>query len=321
MAPNEASIPLWRRARRRLWWLALLAVAALCEGLPPALGRAGGRAFGRLALGLRPRERRRAAANLARVFPDLPDAARAGLLREVAAAGGANLYDTLAIGRLLSRPDLVEDAPDADGRGLVEVIRREHAAGRGVLVLAGHLGCWELQGAWLGRALTAAGLGPLHVVTAAVRNPPVDRWLARRREALGLCALPRQQGVAPLLRCLRAGGVAAVLIDQNTGADSALVPFLGLPAPTPTGPARLAVARGTPVVVAALARRPDGGHRVWHGPVWRADPERPRQEQVLACLRAVNDQLTDRVRGNPAEWVWYHRRWPDGPAGGNGSGN
>ncbi len=303
-------LPLWRRARRRFYWLLVLAVAGVAELLPVRIGRASGVRLARMALRVRGRERRLAEANLALALPDLEPAARVSLLAASADAAGRNLFDTLAAGRLLARPGSVADLPDADGRGLVDVVAAEQAAGRGVVVLSGHLGCWELHGAWLARELAARGCGPLHAVAGTVRNPAVDRWLTRRREGLGLRLLRREDGAGPVLECLRAGGVVAILVDQNTGVDSVPVPFLGRPAPTPTGPARLAVAARATVVVTALARRDDGsGHDVWHAPAWRADAAAPRDGQVVACLRWVNGRLEERIRRNPAEWVWYHRRW------------
>lgn len=316
-------LPLWRRLRRRLYWLLLLGVAALADVLPVSAGRACGRGLARLALLVRPRERRLAAANLAWAFPDLEERQRARLVRASADAAGNNLFDTLAAARLLDGAAVVADLPDPEGRGLADLIVAEQAAGRAVLVLSGHLGCWELQGAWLGQALKARGSGPLHVVTGTVRNPAVDRWLSRRRAAHGLCLLRREDGAGPLLACLRSGGVAAILVDQNTAVDSVPVPFFGRPAPTPTGPARLAVGLQATVLVTAMSRAADGrGHEVWHAPPWRADGSATREEQVAACLRWTNDHLEARIRRNPAEWVWYHRRWsaqaaPTAP-GGNG---
>lgn len=313
--PGTSRVPVWRRVRRRVWWLLLLLLAAAAGRLPVEAGRRAGRLVARLGLRLRPRERRWAKANLALAFPDRDGSDRDRLLRQATLAAGSNLFDTLAAGRLLAMRGIVQDEPGEDGRGLVELVLAEAAAGRGVLVLSGHLGCWELMGAWLARGLAGAGGKPLHVVTGTVRNPAVDRWLSSRRRALGLRLLPRSEGVAPLLRCLRGGGVAAVLVDQNTDVDSVPVPFFGRPAPTPTGAARLAVNLNVPVVVATIARTADGrGHRVWHGPVWRADPACPRDEQIAACLGWTNAQIEERVRRNPAEWVWYHRRWNDGAA-------
>ena len=290
----------------------MLLAAALAGAVGPGPGRRGAAALARLGLRLRGRERQLAAANLALAFPELDAAGRQRLLAAAATAAGHNLYDALAAPRLLADPALVHDAPGPDGRSLVAAVREAAAAGRGVLVLSGHVGCWELMGAWLARELARDGLPALHVATGVVRNPAVDRWLAARRRQLGLVPVPRTDGVRPLLRCLRAGGVVAALVDQNTGVDSRLVPFFGQPAPTPAGPARLAVRLGTPVVVATIARRPDGGHVVTHGDVWWPRAGAPAEPQVAACLRAVNAAIEAAVRRNPAEWVWYHRRWAPG---------
>ncbi|MBM4130020.1 hypothetical protein FJ250_03195 [bacterium] len=312
--------PLWRRARRRAWWLAVLLVAGAAGRARPATGRALGACLGRLALRLRGRERRQAWRNLELAFPGQGVAERRRLLEAAAAAAGRNLYDALAAPRLLADPAFVRDEPGADGRPLMAVVREAAAAGRGVLVLSGHLGCWELLGAWLARELARAGLPPLHVATAVVRNPALERWLRARREALGLVPVPRTAGVRPLLRCLRDGGVVAALVDQNTGVDSRSVAFFGAPAPTPAGPARLAVRLGAPVVVATIGRRPDGGHVVTNGGLWRPTAGAPADAQVDLCLRTVNARLEECVRRNPAEWVWYHRRWdrvrtPEGSVG------
>lgn len=303
-------MPWWRRLRRRLYWLLLLLLAGVAGMLPPRAGRAAGMALARVALRVRGPERRVAEANLAAALPELEAGTRSRLLRLCADAAGRNLFDTLAAQRVLSRPGAVIDLADAEGHGLVDLILAGQASGRGVVVLSGHLGCWELHGAWLARALAERGGPPLHVVTGTVRNPAVDRWLSRRRERLGLRLLRREDGAAPVLACLRGGGVVAVLIDQNTGVDSAPVPFLGRPAPTPTAPARLALATGSAVLVTALARRADGrGHEAWHAPAWQPDATLPREAQALACLAWANGHLGERIRRNPAEWVWYHRRW------------
>ncbi|MBK8165946.1 MAG: lysophospholipid acyltransferase family protein [bacterium] len=306
--------PLWRRARRRAWWLAALLVAAVATRMPAGRGRAAGVAIARMGLRLRGKERRLAQRNLALAFPERDAGERRRLLGEAAVAAGRNLYDALAAPRLLADPLFVRDEPGPDGRPLLAVVRDEVAAGRGLLVMSGHLGCWELFGAWLAGELAKADLPRLHVATGVVRNPAVDGWLARRRRASGLVPVPRTAGVGPLLRCLRGGGVVAALVDQNTDVDSRPVPFFGIPAPTPAGPARLAVRLRTPVVVATIARRPDGGHVVTHGEVWRPRPDVPAEQQVDLCLMMANARLEACVRRNPAEWVWYHRRWDSSPA-------
>jgi KDO2-lipid IV(A) lauroyltransferase len=301
---REVPVSRWRRLRRRLYWLLLLAVLAAAQRLPLGAVRGLGRTLARLAARLRPREMARARSNLARAFPERDPQARERLLAESVVRLGENLADTLAAPRILAGGLPVVAA----GSSPVAAVAELAAAGRGVFLLTGHLGCWELLGGWLARELDAAGLGPLGVVTGTVRNPPVDRLLQERRRALGLRVLPREQGAAPLLRHLRGGGVAAVLLDQRTRAANRAAPFFGHPAPTPVGLARIALRDGVPILPVAIARRADGrGHAVVHlAPLAVAGRD---EDALLADCNAALERL---IRRNPAEWVWFHRRWEDG---------
>ncbi len=301
----ERDLPAWRRLRRRMWWLLLVTIAAVMERLPLAASRALGRGLAVVGLRIRPRERNRARANLELAFPEMASVARNRLLAESARRLGENLADTLAVRRLLDRPRFVAEnvTENGNGRPLGQVLAELAAPGRGVLILGGHLGCWELLGAWLAREVSARDLGRLGTVTGTVHNPPVDRWLQDRRRDLGLHVLPREAGVGPLLRHFRSGGVAAVLVDQRTRVRNAMVPFFGRPAPTPVGPVRLARRYGIPILPMGIGRHGQG-HRVVHLP-----PLDPARFDEAGLLAACNEAVENMIRRNPAEWVWFHRRW------------
>ncbi|MFO7610672.1 MAG: lysophospholipid acyltransferase family protein [Candidatus Krumholzibacteriia bacterium] len=308
-------LPRWRRWRRRAYYLVTVGLLAVAGRVPVGPGRALGRCLARAALVLRPRERRRARANLALALPEHDEGARRALLAASARRLGENLHDTLAAPRLLGRPGFVVEEPCAatGGRPVGEVVAALGEAGRGVLILTGHLGCWELLGGWLARELPRHGAGPLAVVTGTVHNPGVDRLLQRRRQAAGLRTLPRDGGAAPLLRHLGAGGTAAVLLDQRLAVPSLPVPFFGRPAPTAAGFGRLVLRRGVPVLPVAIGRL-GGGHVVRHlAPLLPPpDPAAARDDaRVAAFLAACNGALEEMVRRNPAEWVWFHPRWTE----------
>ena len=93
------------------------------------------------------------------------------------------------------------------------------------------------------------------------------------------------------------------LMDQNTRVSNRPVPFFGRPAPTPTGPVRLARRYGIPLLPVAIGRHGDG-HRVIHLP-----PLEPGVGDENTLLAAANAALEEMIRRNPAEWVWFHRRW------------
>ncbi len=308
----EDDIALWRRIRRRFYWLLTVMMLHLADRVPVAAGRRFCAGLARFALRVRPKDRHVAEANLARAFPELDEQERRCLLEESTEALGLNLFDTLAAGRLLENGgSVVEEPGPLPGSPKVGDILADLAAkGRGVFILTGHLGCWELLGGWLAGELRARGLDGLGVVTGTVRNPPVDRLLQDRRRDLGMNVLPRESGAGPLIRYLRSGGIVAVLQDQNTLARNLDVPFFGEPAPTPAGLARLALRYRIPVLPVAIARdRHDNRHLVIHRPPLVFKEAGGSDEDVESFLALCNNQLEYFIRRNPAEWVWFHKRW------------
>ncbi|HPF71000.1 MAG TPA: lysophospholipid acyltransferase family protein [Candidatus Krumholzibacteria bacterium] len=310
---SERDLPLWRRLRRRAWYALAVAVASVAPGLPLGAGRRLGRTLAALGWRLRGAERRIAEANVAAALPELGPAARRSLLMAAVARLGENLHDALCAPALAPRPGFVAFEASGGGADLAGQLAALTAKGRGVLILTGHLGCWELLGTWLARAVPAAGCGPLAVVTGTVRNPAVDRLVQGRRRAAGLVVLPREGGPGPLVRHLAAGGVAAVLLDQDLGVPSLDVPFFGRRARTPIGFGRLVLQRGVPVLPMAIGRQGEG-HVVRSLPplCWDPDPAAARDpRRVAAVLARCNEALETLVRRNPAEWVWFHDRWND----------
>jgi len=294
--------PVKRRFRRAFYHRLAAGVLWSARRLPTGAGRRFCTAIARVGLKLRLRERERARANLARVFPDLGPEARDRLLRRSTDALGANLFDALTLDRWHAR-----GYEDVDGDETLAVLRDLRARGRGVLVLTGHFGCWELLGGYLAR-----GLDGLTVVTGTIHNPPVDRLVNDWRRKAGLTPVPRDGDLRPLLRCLRGGGAAAVLLDQNTRVENRTVPFCGHPAPTPVGFARLALKLGTPVLPVVIGRS-GAGHRVTHlPPIDPGDHAGSAGEDAEAAFLAdCNAALERCLRRNPVEWVWFHSRWSE----------
>lgn len=299
-------IPRWRRWRRRGYWLLARATLATAGALPAPLGRAGCRLLARVALVLRSRERRRAEANLALALPAVAPRLRRRLVRASAASLGETLHATLTADRIAAggfRGVREESGPQ--GEGVVAACRRLLAPGRGALLLTGHLGCWELLGAWL-----ASQLGPVGVITGTVHNPAVDRLLQDRRRALGMTPLPRAAGIRPVVRELAAGHMVGVLLDQRTRAASVTVPFFGRPAPTPVALAKLALWLRLPVLPAALVREDGDWVARALAPLLPPPAADARNAaDVAAFTTRCNAALEDLIRRNPDQWVWFHDRW------------
>ncbi len=147
------------------------------------------------------------------------------------------------------------------------------------------------------------------------RNPAFERVLQDMRRRHGIATVPMDHALRPVLAHLRGGGLVSLLVDQDAGASGLTLDFLGRPASTWAGAARIALKVGCPVVPVAILRQGDG--HVFHiGPA--IDPPTAtgdRERDVRTCMQAINDRLGAWVREHPEQWFWVHRRWKGAAAG------
>jgi KDO2-lipid IV(A) lauroyltransferase len=272
----------------------ITASLAIAPRLPARVARGAGRALGAVAWALAPGLRRIARENVELALPEITD--RAAFVRRVFVELGALLGDTVA--SLEPRRPL-EPIPFLPGAR--ECLDAAISEGRGVVFASAHLGPWERVAA----SLVASGV-PLTVVAREPYDPRLAAVYRRLRDARGVETVYRGSsgaGVA-LVRVLRRGRVLGVPMDLTSRVPSLDVPFLGAPAPTPLGPARLALRTGAAVVIGTVARTPDGalGLSFVRIPI----PEGTSEE---ALLGRMNDELSARIRAMPEIWPWMHPRW------------
>lgn len=278
-----------------LYVLATAALAVVAR-VPERAARALGRGLGIAAWALAAGARRAARANVARALPEIAPRDRGAFVRRVFRELGGLLGE--AASALDPRRPL---APLPFLPGSREVLEDAIREGRGVVFASAHLGPWERVAA----SLVAAGI-PLTVVAREPYDPRLGRVYARLREARGVRTVyrgARGAGVA-LVRVLRRGDVLGVPMDLASRVASIDAPFLGVPARTPVGPARLAVRTGAAVVVGTAVKAEDGALAVSFTRLAAS-----RSEADLTAR--INAELSRRIRAMPEAWPWMHRRWAD----------
>jgi len=191
----------------------------------------------------------------------------------------------------------------------VEAIVRAAALGKGVLVLTGHFGNWEVA--------TIAALrqfpqyrGRLHVVRRALHPRWLDRLVTRRFRRAGFGVLPKRGALDAILDRLAAGDALIFILDQHAvGRDGVTVEFFGHPAGTFRSLALLALTTGAPVVPATTWREPDGQFVVRFEDALPLVDCDDAGDAIRANTRAYNAALERFVLRHPEQWFWVHRRW------------
>jgi len=201
----------------------------------------------------------------------------------------------------------LDDYVTAEGRENVEAALQQQ---KGAIVITGHVGNWELLAAYF----ALKGL-PVAAIARRIYAPRLNQLLVDFRSRNGVQTILRESPASSreILSVLRNNGLLAMVIDQDTQVPSVSVPFFGRRARTPAGAAALALRRDLPILAAFAQRRPGGGHRLTVTPPLHIERSGDRKRDTIELTRLLNATVEERIRANPAEWVWWHRRWRHGP--------
>jgi Kdo2-lipid IVA lauroyltransferase/acyltransferase len=222
------------------------------------------------------------------------------IARETYAQLGRTSVET-AILPAYNAAEIVSLFEDVQGWSIIE---ERLARGKGLILVTGHLGNWELGGAYL----AARGL-PIDVVARHMANPLFDRYLTRTRQQIGMEVVHDEEAVRRVPRSLRSGRAVAFLVDQGAvGLASTWVPFFGRYAKTPRGPAVFALRLDAPIVFGAAVRRPSGRYQLTFEPIDVA-PTGDREADVDRIVADYTSTLERWVRRTPEQYFWHHRRW------------
>ncbi len=235
----------------------------------------------------------RAEDNLAMVWPDMPDAARESLAKEVARNAGRTLienYSHTSFGALARKSPL-------SGPGLA-AMHEAIKAGRPVIFLTGHFGNYEaLRWALLDQGIKVGGL------YRAMANVYFNAHYVRTMEDMsGPVFEQGRRGTAGFVKHLKSGGLAVLLFDiyEKHGVK---LPFMGHDAPTALSAAELALKYDALLIPFFAIRQPDGLSFAVEldAPLAHTNPE----QMMLEATQA----LEARVTRHPEQWFWIHRRW------------
>jgi len=180
------------------------------------------------------------------------------------------------------------------------------AEGKGAVIVTGHIGNWELLAAYF------AWKGvPVAAIARRIYATGLNELLVDFRSRQGVETILRESPHATqqILRALESKALLAMLIDQDTHTASVSVPFFGRLARTPAGAAALAIRRDLPAAAAFIQRRPEGGQRITFSVPFVIERSGDTQADIRALTRQFSVALEAQIRSNPAEWVWWHRRW------------
>jgi len=260
-----------------------------------------GRFIGRLVLRIAGHRRHIASTNLRQCFPELEEEEHQQLL--------ARYFESMGIGLL--EMGMSWWAPSRKLEKLARIEGLEHLEkalekGNGAILLSGHFTTMEIGGRLLSM------YAPFDVLYRKQRNPAMEAIMEKGRNRFTRKAIRRDDLLA-MRRSLKQNIPVWYAPDQDFGLDkSVFVPFFGIPATTITATSRLARVSAAPVVPFFQVRLPGtAGYLLTLYPALEDFPG----EDAVHDTRRINEIIEARVRGNPEQYLWAHRRFRTRPEG------
>jgi len=293
--------------RQRLEDWALRGMAGVVGVLPRGAARAVGAAIGAVAWWLLGRLRQVGMRNLEIAFPEKTIAEREAILRGVYRSLGWQLGEFCKMGGYSA----AEASEFIRYEGLEHYLAAREK-GRGVLVLTGHLGAWELSSFY--HSLMGY---PMSLVIRRLDNPLVDAYVNGIRSMHGNRVIHKDDFARGLLTAMHRGETVGILMDTNmTPPQGVFVPYFGVEACTATAMARVALRTDAAVLPGFLVwEAAEGKYVLQFGEEVELVRTGDAEGDIVANTALFTATIEAYVRRYPEQWLWVHRRWKTRPEG------
>lgn len=250
--------------------------------------------------------RRVGTVNLQKCFPEWSEAQRQAVLKRH--------FQHMA--KLMLEYGLYWYAPAERLRSLVRYQDKHHldnalAAGEKVILLYPHFTAFEMAVYTLNQDV------PLISMYSHQKNKALDEQILKGRHRYNnVFLLGRNDGLRAIIKQLRQNDAPFLYLpDQDFGRkDSIFVNFFGIQAATIEGLSRIAALTKAKVIPAIPTREADGTVTLRFYPAWENFPT----DNVVNDTQRMNDFIETRVREQPEQYFWLHKRFktrPEGEAG------
>ena len=250
-------------------------------------------------------------ANYARARPELDGPALDALVRDGMRSYLRYYCDAFRL------PDL---PPETLARS-VRLVGDEHCrevleAGGSVVVFLGHMGNWDLAGAW-----STTELAPVTTVAERLKPAEVFDEFLEFRTSLGMTILPLDGGAdtfAGLRAAATKGQFICLLADRDLSGGGVEVDLLGHRSTMAKGPAALSLVTGAPLYAVSIHYEPNAavpgtgqGIVCEFSPLVEAPASGTTAQKVAAMTQVCADHLGAAIRAHTADWHMLQRVFVD----------
>ena len=196
--------------------------------------------------------------------------------------------------------DFIKKYIELDG---LENLNKALAKGQGVIILAAHLGNYELAGA----ILSLLGY-PLSVVALSHKDKRINRFFDGQRQRVGMKVISTGTTIRSCFSALKSGDMLALLGDKDFSGAGVKLGMFSRQAYFPRGIAFFALKTGVPIIPIFLIRKDKKFYRLVCDKPISYDKE---QQSEVSIIKQCNLVLEKYIKKYPEQWYMFQRRWVD----------
>jgi Kdo2-lipid IVA lauroyltransferase/acyltransferase len=221
--------------------------------------------------------------------------------RRVFANIGMGLAEMLSLPKIKKRLD---EIIDVEGIHNIDIAL---AKGNGAVAASAHFGNWELISIYF------AHKGyPSNILARPIYYEKYNEWISFLRSSMGVNVVYRTESPVKLLRILKNNGLLGIVADQDIASiEGVFIDFFSRKAYTPSGPVKLALAAGAPIIPIFIVRH-GNRHKIYvETPIYIDNIQ--REDWVTYYTQKWSDVVESYIRQYPEQWMWIHKRWKTRP--------
>ena len=176
---------------------------------------------------------------------------------------------------------------------------------KGIVVITGHLGMWELVAKYCAQAAGET----FNAVAKPSKSPAVTKYMDETRNKMNTNVLwtDRKTLLKDMMGTLKKGQILGFVMDQKPDSRKGPeVDFFGLPTTFVSGPAKIASRMKSPVLGVFCMREGPWQYRIVHKVILEPNLEGTDE---LGLTQSMASEIERVIKLYPEQWVWNYKRW------------
>ncbi|MEW6096231.1 MAG: lysophospholipid acyltransferase family protein [bacterium] len=182
--------------------------------------------------------------------------------------------------------------------------------GKGIIILSGHLGNWEL----MAKALILKGY-PLNIMVRRQKNILVEGLIEEKRDESKVKTLSHKIAPREILQLLKNNEIIGMIADQDGGEKGVFIDFFGRPASTIPSPVVFTMRSGADLIPIFDIRQKNNHHLIIIESPYQLISTSDIKKDVVDNTQVLTKMLESYIQQYPDQWFWLHNRWATKPKG------